>query len=376
MARSKRTDRTPLRRRFSFWTPLLLLWGVPPLVLALVWPWAGAAEKTAVTSEQPATVVVGERQRDYRENVQIKFSLTREGTIHSAVDGLVTAVHAKPGKLKEGADLISVDGTKVRVHRGKAPFHRDLAAGDQGQDVVELERFLTKLDHPAQALPGDKVGVALTAAIKSYQREIGANPDGVFRPGYVIFVPKAVKHLGVPTLKPADNISTGDAIADGAERASAVKVLNGEDKPAGILQAPAPLILAKSGVEVEVETLTVDEAGTETLRRELIEAGFSEYVTEDGTENIFENVVVTVKNPVRQGAVPSGAVYNAPTAQQCVFTVPDADTTSTRAEAVLLSRAGALEGEPTLAGIDTDLIGTWVVRDPTALAAATLAKCS
>ncbi len=176
--------------------------------------------------------------------------------------------------------------------------------------------------------------------------------------------------------KPVHADSPSYAIADGAERASAVKVLNGEDKPAGILQAPAPLILAKSGVEVEVETLTVDEAGTETLRRELIEAGFSEYVTEDGTENIFENVVVTVKNPVRQGAVPSGAVYNAPTAQQCVFTVSDADTTSIRAEAVLLSRAGALEGEPTLAGIDTELIGTWVVRDPTALAAATLAKCS
>lgn len=354
----------------------MLLWVVPPLVLVLVWPWAGAAEKTAVTSEQPRTVVVGERQRDYREPVQIKFALTREGTIHSATDGMVTAVHATAGKLKEGADLISVDGMKVRAHRGKAPFHRGLTAGDQGADVAELARFLTELGHPAQTLPGDKVGAALTTAIKNYQREIATSPDGVFRPNYVIFVPKGVKDLGTPTLKPADNISTGDAIADGAEHASAIQVLNGEEKPAAILQVPAPLILAKNGIEVEVKTLAVDDAGSEELRRELIEAGFNEYVTEDGTEGIFDDVVVAVQTPVRQGTVPSVAVHNAPSGQQCVFTMAEAHAALTTAEPVVLNRASPLEGEPTLAGIDTDLIGTLVVRAPAQLAAATLAKCS
>lgn len=377
MTKNKRNPgRTPLGRRFGFWSPLLLLWAVPPLVLALLWPWTASAEKAAVTSEQPSSVIVGERQRDHRENVQLKFALTREGTVHSAVDGLVTAVHAKPGKLKEGADLISVDGTKIRAHRGEAPFHRDLTAGAQGEDVAELARFLTKLGHPAQALPGNKVGVSLTAAIKSYQREVGASPDGAFRPGYVIFVPKAVKHLGVPSVKPADQVTAGDAIAAGAERARTLAVLNAEEKPARILQVPGPLILSKNGAELEVDNLAVDAAGSEKLRRELNAAGIKEYVAEEGTEAVFSDMTVLVKSPVRQGAVPAGAVYSTVSGQQCVFRVPAQSAALTAAEAVVLNRVGPLESEPTLASIDPELIGTWIVRSPTALAATTLAKCS
>src|SRR5690625_1323306 len=185
-------------KRLAFWLPLLIVWVIPAALIAFTFQQAGTAEEEALTMPLPTTVDVGAREQSYAQSVSLKFIFEEEPTVFVGAAGTLTKINYTPDKeIRSGDAIITVNGVTLRAHRAQQPFHRDLARGDAGADVVELARYLSKrLDEEVTVDRGDKFGYRLSEAVKKYQRQIGAPATGVFEKGYVIYLTEDITQFG------------------------------------------------------------------------------------------------------------------------------------------------------------------------------------
>src|SRR5699024_1162648 len=120
---------------------------------------------------------------------------------------------------------LTVDGIRLRAHRGTQPFHRDLTRGDKGDDVRELAAFLSDaLAEEIKTDTGDKFGYRLSEAVKKYQRANGAPVTGSFEKGYVVYLTDEITHLGSPTVRLGDQVELGSDFATPAEAVASAKI--------------------------------------------------------------------------------------------------------------------------------------------------------
>jgi peptidoglycan hydrolase-like protein with peptidoglycan-binding domain len=136
----------------------------------------------------------------------------------SAVDGTITSAASVGVELRRGDVLALVDGSPVVVFYGDVQPQRDLAAGDEGDDVLQLESNLAALGFDsAGTLSVDGVFTAQTAdAVAAWKASIGLAVSGDVPLGLVavidgpLFVTEAVE--------PGTPVGAGDPIVRGELR--------------------------------------------------------------------------------------------------------------------------------------------------------------
>jgi peptidoglycan hydrolase-like protein with peptidoglycan-binding domain len=145
-------------------------------------------------------------------------------TVNSSARGTITRLVGQGQTVQRGEELYRLDERPVTLLYGVVPMYRDLAPGDSGVDVKQLERNLAKLGYARFTVDG--AYTASTAeAVRAWQRDLGAEQTGAVARRDVVFVPDGGR---VDAL----HMSVGDVVAPG----SPVLDITGTDQVA-ILQA-------------------------------------------------------------------------------------------------------------------------------------------
>lgn len=171
--------------------PLLALWAVPVIAVAVAFPLAGASEEVSVAAPQPAVVDVGSRMADERTAVEVVVTRAEALDVLSPAAGIISSL-GEVGPVETGQELFAVEGVPVLAYRG-APLWRDLELGDRGEDVRALGQFLSSLDLMTTGDVDDRFGPATRTAVRALQERLEVREDGVFRLGYVTRVPDEVQ---------------------------------------------------------------------------------------------------------------------------------------------------------------------------------------
>lgn len=183
--------------------------------IGLVAYWAGRtaiappelpAEEHPVTTYAVAEGAVG---RTVRVGVTAGWSLER--TISAAGEGIVTSVrHEAGGILDANSTPLTIDLEPLVAAPGPIPMFRTLRRGVEGPDVAQLQALLRSLGFLAGPADG-RFGPLTEAAVKRWQRAIGATVDGVVEPADLLFLERLPTRAEVvPAV--GDRISIGSPL--------------------------------------------------------------------------------------------------------------------------------------------------------------------
>lgn len=157
-------------------------------VAGLAW-WFGAQaesprQKAAeARGPRPSAITAPVEQRRLRETITLRGTVRTGGELKVQVDPpggdrkpLVTKLPVRTGdRVRAGTLLIEVAGRPLFVLPGRIPMYRDLAPGDRGDDVAQLQRALAAVGHPY----GDRTGTfgaGTAAAVKRFYAARGYVP--------------------------------------------------------------------------------------------------------------------------------------------------------------------------------------------------------
>lgn len=113
--------------------------------------------------------------------------------------GVVTGVQVEAGaEVAQGSVLYTVDLRPVVIAQGDVPAFRDVGDGSVGADVRQVQQMLADLGFYRGEVGGE-AGSVTVAAIKAWQKSLGADQTGVVGAGDVIFVPTLPTRIAVDT---------------------------------------------------------------------------------------------------------------------------------------------------------------------------------
>lgn len=372
-----RTD-AGLSSRLGPWVrlvPLVVLWAVPVVAVAVAVPRAGAREEASVAPPLPSVVTVGGRSTDYRTSVSASVEVEQVGQVRSPVSGLLTSLATEDRPVRSGQELFAVDGVPVLAQVGTAPLYRELRSGHEGEDVEVLARFLVDMGLLPTDEADDTFGSAMRLAVEQLQARLGMRVDGVFRPTYVAFVPESATALGDPVLAVGSPVAAGEPVLDTAP--APVRISFVPTSP-GVSLADlqgAPLTLTFGDLQIPLSGL--DPTGSELAAvhaglREAVSIGEAQVSTgeTDGTEQ-YSGGLLGLAEPQVRGVAPGTAVHVTRSGTQCLF-VQEGDGGWTPAP---LPKLEAAVGELGAVYVDTALIDARVARDPLTLPDSVLAEC-
>lgn len=159
---------------------------------------------------QTYAVATGAVERSIDIAVSASWSTTQ--TLFAGSDGVVTSILHEAGALAKAGDVLAtIDLEPVVASEGAVPMFRTLQRGVEGPDVAQLQRLLRAkglLRGPADGA----FGPITEAAVKRWQRSIGARRDGIVDPGALLFIEGLPSRLEVlPSV--GGRITTGDDLA-------------------------------------------------------------------------------------------------------------------------------------------------------------------
>jgi peptidoglycan hydrolase-like protein with peptidoglycan-binding domain len=197
----------PRRRR------RLLVWAVLGAVLIAVgagaWLWANnASSEAAPAAAGPvATVTVDRGTISATESWEGTLEYGVPVTVKSSAAGTVTRLVDQGETVERGDELYRVNERAVVLLFGSVPMYRDLAPGDSGIDVRQLEKNLAKLGYKGFTV--DSAYTASTAvAVRGWQGDSRAEQTGTVARRDVVFLSTGGR-VG------ALNVSVGDAVRPG-----------------------------------------------------------------------------------------------------------------------------------------------------------------
>ncbi len=171
-------------------------------------------------------VTVGSSAEDYNPQIKTLTSTVVEATVGRSLSltatveqpllqvavnsmaGIVTSIDL-PNIAKNGSTLYSINAVPVRAVAGSMPFYRDLASGDDGADVAQLQRALHDLGHYDGPANG-KFRWTTTQAVKAWQRALRMPESGIVALGEVVAVPKLPGRIRL-----GEQIAKGSRLAGG-----------------------------------------------------------------------------------------------------------------------------------------------------------------
>lgn len=177
--------------------------------------WAGRV----VTREPSSTSTVAAESMDVTvATSSVGRSLTYNVTVTQArvpvaanlLTGVVTAVR-RADSYANGDTVYAVDNRPVRVISGDTPFYRDLAAGDSGPDVAELNTALAAMGYSAGT--ADVFTAATRAGVMAWQRSLGIEQTGTLVRGEIV----AVASLPRPLFLDDESLRPGMVLAGGEQ---------------------------------------------------------------------------------------------------------------------------------------------------------------
>lgn len=105
----------------------------------------------------------------------------------SAGEGTITRLSKQGGEVERGTVLFRIDEQPVVALYGKVPMYRDLASGDSGVDVLQLEQNLTALGYDGFDVDEDYTWYT-DQAVRDWQEDIGAAETGTVMRSAVVFL--------------------------------------------------------------------------------------------------------------------------------------------------------------------------------------------
>jgi peptidoglycan hydrolase-like protein with peptidoglycan-binding domain len=243
------------------------------LMLALLMAGAGggwllaarSSDTTDGTGAAPATFGVVVRT-DVQERTDLPGGLAyvADRTVANRLAGpegeaTLTGLAAQGTVVRRGGRLFSVDERPVMLLRGPVPAWRPLAVGVIGADVRELERNLEALGYGGFTVD-DTFTPATGAAVRRWQRDIGARVDGVVDLGEVVFLPSAVR-IDQHLLTPGDAVSPGARVL-AVGPAAPVVTADLEPTQLSLVSAGDPVIVRlANGAEAPGTVISVGQEG-------------------------------------------------------------------------------------------------------------------
>jgi hypothetical protein len=130
--------------------------------------------------------------------------------------GLYTSLPAVGQVVRQGQVLYAVSGTPVVLLYGTTPAYRDLAEGDTGPDVTELNTDLVTLGYLSSADLGarsswDYYSAETAYGVELLQAHLGQTQTGSLELGQAVFLPGAIEVTGDGT-----NVVLGGTATTGA----------------------------------------------------------------------------------------------------------------------------------------------------------------
>jgi len=131
--------------------------------------------------------------------------------------GTFTSLPAVGQVVRQGRVLYAVSGDPVMLLYGATPAYRDLAEGDTGPDVTELNTDLVKLGYLTAADLGARSGWDYYSAETGYgvellQEHLGETGTGSLDLGQAVFLPGAIEVTGYGTNVVLGGMATAGAV--------------------------------------------------------------------------------------------------------------------------------------------------------------------
>ena len=186
------------------------------------------------------TVAEGEVGRSTEFPLGVRWPSREVG--FAATEGTVTEVLLDPTEVvSAGAVLYTVDLRPVVVALGQIPAFRDLAEGDSGTDVRQLQDFLIAEGY-LRAQADGKFGAATTAGVKAWQRAVGVERTGSVGASDLVYVPELPARVSL-----TDKVAVGSRLLAGDPT---VTVITGA--PELTITVSSSAVLPASGTSVSV----------------------------------------------------------------------------------------------------------------------------
>jgi peptidoglycan hydrolase-like protein with peptidoglycan-binding domain len=203
-------------------------------VIAAVVVASSGNEATSTAQDRPANTVRVERG-ELSSMVSLDGTLTyrarSDGSPYSAINqasGIYTELPEEGAKVDCGDVFYRVNDNPVLLLCGAVPAYRDLARGDQGNDVRQLNRNLHELGYDAEAGvdvgPTDKDFTRETEeALEKLQHDKGVDETGALDSADAVFLPESVRIAKV-TAELGGSASSGAQIAQATSDTLEVQV--------------------------------------------------------------------------------------------------------------------------------------------------------
>lgn len=206
---------SPLIRTRGF-SRISLAWALVVVLAAGLGWWAGQ-QATRPPQIEPreardvtAEVVEGTVLVEQSYGIEAAWPSTPVGV--NGLDGTLTSIRVGTGDPSDAGDVAySVDLQPVVVMEGPVPAFRDLSVGVRGDDVRQLEDFLSAkgyLSGPSD----DRFDGPTGGAVAAWNADLGTGTGRTVPLGRVVFVPELPA-----TLVPAESVRVGARVSAGQE---------------------------------------------------------------------------------------------------------------------------------------------------------------
>lgn len=370
---SRAREGTRSSSRVSPWVrllPLVALWAVPVVAVAVAVPLASTREEASVTPPLPSVVAVGSQSTDYRTAVSARVEVEPVGQVRSPVSGLLTSLAESGGPVRPGQELFAVDGVPVLAQPGTVPLHRELRTGAEGADVEALGRFLVDAGLLEEDLADETYGPGVRAAVVRLQEQLGVRADGVFRPFYVAYLPESASELGEPLLAVGSPVAAGEVVMTTAPVAARIAFTptGAGASLANLREGPLTLTIGDlqlpvSGLDPAPEELAALHDGLRQAAADGAAQAATGVASEPGEPEQYDGGLLSLAEPEVHGIVPGTAVHVTGSGAQCLFRQQDDGEWAAVPVPVLQPAVGVLGA----VYVDTALIDARVARDPLGL---------
>lgn len=304
--------------------------------------WSFVAPQSAPTSlvgkDGPGTVRVEHESFVDAQSVKIRFDGAAAQSVTAPRTGLVTKSSCRVGKeFVAGAAPFAIDGSPVVLLATEFPLWRVISSGDRGEDVVALQKELTRLGYRVAA--DGRWGGESLRAWRTLLKRVGADPKvQSVDPASLAWMPEPeVVSTGCPVTM-GSRVEAGAALA-ALPPAIAEVVIEGDTNFA--LTGARVLVIGTEQIDLDQDLKLPAAAKAELARLPAVQKVLG------ATDPQIEKVVAAsmqLANPQQALLVPASAVLASPTSS-CVFDASGAPV----AVSVLASSVGRalLETLPT-----------------------------
>ena len=181
------------------------------LVGVAAWMTQAAEAADAESTPNAQTAEVEERTLRLLEDVTGNLGHGEERPISTASPGTLTRLPDVGTNIERGEALFDINDEPTILLYGEMPAWRTLEEGAEGRDVEQLEKNLRDLGYGDALTVDETWDAATTAAVKAWQEDVGAEPDGRVDLGEVVFEPGAVIVAGLDGARGA-NVGPGSPV--------------------------------------------------------------------------------------------------------------------------------------------------------------------